>query len=108
MENINEQICEIVKRGRGRPKKIVDPNDADDLQPKKLGRPIAPWRHGEDGKYNSHAIDPEYAIKFWRANYRKPHTCTICGRTLQCSGAIPKHERTMYCQLAKFLKEKQN
>ena len=39
MERTNEQIHGIVKRGRGRPKKIVDPNDADELQPQKLGRP---------------------------------------------------------------------
>ena len=51
------------------------------------------------------ASDPEYANKFWYSRYRKPYTCGICNATLHCCGAIPRHERSVHCQLAKMKKE---
>ena len=80
----------------------------ENIPPKKVGRPIAEWRHGPDGKYNSHPKDPEYAMKYWRENLRKPWTCPVCDRTLQtCGPAIHKHKNTLRCQLARLKKQQQ-
>jgi hypothetical protein len=109
-QNIIEDIVITEVKKRGRPKKGMEkPKVIDeDPKPKKLGRPLTAWRHREDGTYNSHAIDPEYAIKYWRTHYRKPYTCGICGATLNCCGAIPRHEQSLHCQLAKLKKEETN
>jgi len=105
-KNTNEQEPEQKKRGR--PRKTDDPKPQEEPKgPKKSGRPLALWRHREDGTYNDKSIDPEYANKYWRTHYRKPYTCGICGGTINCIGAIKRHERTMHCQLAKLKKEKE-
>ena len=73
---------------------------------KKRGRPIAPWRHKEDGSCNKLPLDPKYQLKYWYEKYRTPYTCDICGNTLQsCSSAVHKHKRGIHCQLAKLKKE---
>ena len=105
-QNIVQDITEPKKRGRplkGTEKpKIAEEN----VKPKKLGRPLtAQWRYKENGVYNNNAVDPEYAIKYWRTHYRKPYTCNICGATLNCCGAIPRHEKSLHCQLAKMKKD---
>ena len=104
--NIIEEQPEPKKRGR--PKKSEQkPKVEEEPKPKKLGRPLTAWRHLEDGSYNSQAIDPEYSTKYWRTHYRKPYTCGICGGTINCCGAIARHEKSMHCQLAKLKKEKE-
>ena len=100
----------ITKRRRNA--KTKEPNDKiESVEPSevKKGRPIvAAWRHREDGTYNKQAIDTEYAIKYWRDNFRKPFFCSICERTLQTGGSnVMKHQRTLHCQLAKFKKEQE-
>ena len=95
---------EVLTKKRGRPKKLVE--IALEKEPKKKGRPIAEWRHGEDGKYNNQAVDPKCSLKYWYEHYRKPFECNICGRTLQCCGSgVHKHQRGMHCQLAKLKKQ---
>jgi hypothetical protein len=95
----------ITKRRRNNKSKET----IDNSEVKKRGRPIAAWRHGEDGKYDSHAIDPEYSTLYWREKYRKPYTCPICDTLLKTAGSnILKHQRTLHCQLAKFRNEPQN
>ena len=75
-------------------------------EPKKKGRPIVAWRHGEDGKYHSSSADPTYSTRYWQEHYRKPFECTICGKILQCCGSgVHKHQRGMHCQLAKLKKQ---
>ena len=112
IENINEYLLTFVKdkaepekKKRGRPRKQTD-NTSSEEGPKeknKVGRPIAEWRHNEDGTIDNRARDPKYMIKYWRDHYRKPFTCEICGTTLQsCSSAVHKHQRGMRCQLAKL------
>ena len=111
MENITENVVITeVKKKRGRPLKGMEKPKIpeEEKKPKKLGRPLTAWRHREDGSYNSHAIDPEYAMKYWRTHYRQPYTCGICGATLNCCGAIPRHEKSLHCQLAKLKKEEAN
>ena len=105
IENI--VITEIKKRGR--PKKGMEKTKVIDLCPKplKLGRPLTAWRHREDGTYNSAPIDPEYARRYWRTHYRQPYTCGICGATLNCCGAIKRHEESFHCQLAKIKKQQE-
>jgi hypothetical protein len=100
--NITNTVTEAKKRGRPRLTNEITTSE----EPKKVGRPItAMWRYGEDGKYNTQVIDPEYTKKYWREHYRKPFTCDICGTTLQCCGSgVHKHHRSMKCQLAKFKK----
>ena len=111
METETQTIIEVVqpeKKKRGRPMKGSEkPKLTDDQIPtKKLGRPLtALWRYQENGVYNNMASDPEYAKKFWYSHYRKPYTCGICNATLHCCGAIPRHERSLHCQLAKMKKE---
>ena len=64
------------------------------------------WRYGEDGKYDSHAIDPEYSKKYWQEKFRKPFTCPICGTTLKtCGSNILKHQKSLHCQVAKMKNE---
>ena len=76
------------------------------LEVKRRGRPIAEWRHGEDGKYNKQAIDPEYSTQYWRENFRKPFICPICETSLKTVGSnVLKHQRTLHCQLTKYKKE---
>ena len=81
---------------------------AENTGPKKLGRPLTAWRHSPDGSYNSSAIDPEYAKTYWRTHYQKPYICVHCGATLNCCGAIPRHEKSLHCQLARLKKEETN
>ena len=67
--NINNSIeTQTEPKKRGRPRKTIDTTTTKEESntPKKLGRPLALWRHREDGSYDSHAIDPEYAKKYWR------------------------------------------
>ena len=111
-ETIQEQIIVIEpdpeKRKRRRPKKPVDNASSEEqpTQPKKLGRPIVPWRHKEDGTVDNRALDPQYYMKYWREHFRNPYTCDICGKTLQCCGSgVHKHQRTMHCQIAKLKKQ---
>ena len=96
--------CEVLIKKRGRPKKTVEVTS--EKEPKKKGRPIVPWRHGEDGKYHSHSADPTYSTRYWQEHYRKPFECKICGKVLQCCGSgVHKHQRGMHCQLAKLKKQ---
>ena len=108
IENIaiteNAVIAEIKKK-RGRPFKGMQKPKVENTGPKKLGRPLTAWRRKKDGSYNSSAIDPEYAMKYWRTHYKKPYTCGICGATLNCCGAIPRHDQSLHCQLARPRKE---
>ena len=104
IENI-ENVVITVKKKRGRPFKGMEKPKVVNPEPKKHGRPTTAWRHRADGSYNSSAIDPEYAKKYWRTRYKKPYTCGICGTTLSCCGAILRHERSLYCQKEKLKKE---
>ena len=94
---------------RRRNTKTKEPFDkTEDSEVKKRGRPITGWRHGENGKYDSHAIDPEYNKKYWQEHYRKPFTCPICDTILKTAGSnVLKHQRTLHCQLAKYKKEQE-
>ena len=106
--NINNSIeTQTEPKKRKRPRKTIDTTTTKEESntPKKLGRPLALWRHREDGTYNDRSLDPEYANKYWRTHYRKPYTCGICGGTINCLGAIKRHEQSMHCQLAKLMKE---
>ena len=105
IENIENVVIVEIKKKRGRPLKGMEKPKVENPGPKKLGRPLTAWRHKEDGSYNSSSIDPEYAMKYWRTHYKKPYTCGICGATLNCCGAIPRHEQSLHCQLAKLKKE---
>ena len=109
-QNITENIVITEAKKRGRPKKGMEkPNvSEEDQKPKKLGSALTAWRYREDGTYNNGPIDPDYAKKYWRTHYRKPYTCGICGATLNCCGAIPRHEQSLHCQLAKLIKEGTN
>jgi len=98
----------IITKRRRTPKQIENEENSENSEPKKVGRPKANWRHGENGKYDSHAIDPEYSKKYWQENYRKPFTCPICDTTLKTAGSnVLKHQRTLHCQLAKYKKEQE-
>ena len=106
-----KRLSAIITKRRRTPK-TKEPNDKTDIdensEAKKRGRPIAAWRHGEDGKYNKQAIDPEYSTQYWRENYRKPFTCPICETILKTVGSnVLKHQRTLHCQLAKYKKEQE-
>ena len=98
---------------RGRPKKTDEPKQVEPMPteqllepPPKAERPRTDWRHKENGKYDNHAVDPEYYKNYWREHYRKPYTCDICNTNLLSSGSgILKHKRTMRCQLAKLKQE---
>jgi len=110
--NINEpeKEQEPEQTKRGRPKKAAETTSSEEeAKPaKKVGRPIAEWRHGPDGKYNSCAIDPEYAKKYFNEHLRKPWTCPVCEKTLKtCGPAIHKHKNSLHCQLAKLKKQQQ-
>ena len=88
--------------------KTENAENSEHSEPKKRGRPITGWRHGENGKYDSHAIDPEYNKKYWQEHYRKPFTCPICDTILKTAGSnVLKHQRTLHCQLAKYKKEQE-
>ena len=116
---VKEQIEASEPNKRGRPKKVLEQNEqreqdehtdesqqSDQTKPKKHFERRAGWRYGEDGKYFTKAIDPQYDAKYWREHYRKPYNCDICGTTINCCGtAVQKHKLTMRCQLAKFQKE---
>ena len=107
-QTIVEEVVKPPKNKGGRPRKGSEKPKPDVEKPKRLGRPLtAPWRHQDNGVYNHAPIDPEYSIKYWRAHYKKPYTCGICNATLHCCGAIPRHERTLHCQLAKLRKEQE-
>ena len=104
IENI-ENVVITVKKKLGRPFKGMEKPKVVNLEPKKHGRPTTAWRHRPDGTYNSSAIDPEYAKKYWRSHYREHFTCEICGTELNCCGAIHRHQRALYCQKEKLKKE---
>ena len=72
-ENIITSLTEAKKRGR--PKKPIEIKPEE--TPKKLGRPIVPWRHGENGKYHSHSADPTYSTRYWQEHYRKPYAIFV-------------------------------
>ena len=106
INNVTDAIlqCEVLTNKRGRPKKPIEIKP--EKEPKKKGRPIVAWRHGEDGKYHSHSADPKYSTRYWQEHYRKPFECNICGTILQCCGSgVHKHQRGMHCQLAKLKKQ---
>ena len=109
-QNIIEDIVITEIKKRGRPKKGMEKPKVIDTETKpklKLGRPLTSWRHREDGTYNSAPIDPEYARQYWRTHYRQPYTCLICDAKLNCCGAIPRHEQSLHCQLAKLKKQQE-
>ena len=105
IENIENVVIVEIKKKRGRPLNGMEKPKVENPGPKKLGRPLTAWRHKEDGSYNSSSIDPEYAMKYWRTHYRNPYTCGHCGATLNCCGAILRHEKSLHCQLARLKKE---
>jgi hypothetical protein len=76
-QNITENIVITELKKRGRPKKGMEKPKVieENPKPKKLGRPLTAWRHNSDGSYDSGAIDPEYAKKYWRTHYQKPYIC---------------------------------
>ena len=107
-EIINEEIVQPPKNQGGRPRKGSEKPKPETDAPKRLGRPLtALSRYQDNGVYHNGAIGPEYSIKYWRAHYKKPYICGICNATLHCCGAIPRHERTLHCQLAKLRKEQE-
>ena len=89
-ETIIEEVVKPPKNKGGRPRKGSEKPKPED-----------------NGVYNHAPIDPEYSIKYWRAHSKKPYTCGICNATLHCCGAVPRHERTLHCQLAKLRKEQE-
>jgi hypothetical protein len=102
------RLSAIITKRRRTPKQIENVENSEQSEPKKVGRPKARWRHGENGKYDSHAIDPEYSKKYWQENHRKPFTCSICDTTLKTAGSnVQKHQRSLHCQLAKYKKEQE-
>ena len=111
IENDNS-TNEPKQKRRGRPRKKAahttssEEETKETTPPKKVGRPIAEWRHGPDGKYHSHSADPKYNLRYWHEHYRKPYECNICGKILQsCGSVVHKHQRGMHCQLAKLKKQ---
>ena len=107
-DNVNKP--EQKKRGRPRKGAVATTTSEEENKeatpPKKVGRPIAEWRHGPDGKYHSHSADPKYNLRYWHEHYRKPYECNICGKILQsCGSVVHKHQRGMHCQLAKLKKQ---
>jgi hypothetical protein len=107
-QTVIEEVVQPPKNKGGRPRKGSEKPKPETDAPKRLGRPLtALWRYQDNGVYNSMACDPEYAKKFWHSHYKKPFTCGICNATLHCCGAIPRHERTLHCQLAKLRKEQE-
>jgi hypothetical protein len=118
-ENQNQTDAEILaelkrlnaimtkRRRTPKPKEPIDKTENNEnSEVKRRGRPIAEWRHGEDGKYNKQAIDPEYSTQYWRENFRKPFICPICETSLKTVGSnVLKHQRTLHCQLTKYKKE---
>ena len=100
------------KRGRPKktdlPKEVVPLEQLEEAPINTGGRPRTEWRHLENGKYNSQAVDPEYYKNYWREHFRKPYTCDICDTVISCCGsAVHKHKRSMRCQLAKLKQEKE-
>ena len=86
-ENQNQTDAEIlaelkrlnaIMTKRRRTPKTKEPIDKtennENYEVKKKGRPIAEWRHSEDGKYNKQAIDPEYSTQYWRENFLESHS----------------------------------
>ena len=108
MKANDANINESEQKKRGRPRKVVETTSSEEEQPKKTGRPIAEWRHGPDGKYNSHPSDPDYYKKFFKLHHQKPWTCDVCGKTLTtCGPATYKHKKSLHCQLVKLQKQQQ-
>ena len=109
LSNLKRLNAEIIRRRRSQntfKEPSVESSNSEEAPIKTRGRPKVGWRHKEDGKYDSHAVDPEYNKKYWQENYRKPFTCPICDTTLKTSGSnIQKHQRTLHCIVAGMKKE---
>ena len=65
------------------------------------GRPINPDRH-IDGKYNNKPFDPEYFKKYYYKTFRKEYCCSICGKILETTQRIKRHEQSAFCLKAKY------
>ena len=119
--NINEE--EVIKRGRGRPKKIItiDEENLDNTikrprgrpkkiieeEPPKIGRKkriiTAPWRYKDDGKYITGGFkDKDYHMKYhreyWREHVRVGWTCPYCNSTHVSSEHKKKHWASERCR----------
>ena len=65
------------------------------------GRPINPARH-IDGKHYNGPLDPEHYKNYYHKNFRKEYCCGICGKTLQTSQLIKRHENSAFCLKARY------
>ena len=83
---IEENLDNTIKRGRGRPKKIkpIEEEEEEEPRPKirKKRTITAPWRY-KDGKYITGGFkDKEYHMKYhrdyWREHVRIGWTCPYC------------------------------
>ena len=118
----NIEIVEVVKKGRGRPKKLIstpeeeeEPKrtrkqrrtkeqiEEDKAKPKKPrgSKRTALWRYKENGKYYSSFKSQErrleYNREYWRTKICIGWTCPYCNRTLKASDHKTRHWATDYC-----------
>jgi hypothetical protein len=93
------EINEIIKRGRGRPKKEKVPTE-----PKKIGRPrkeiiITEIREKiKPGPKTSKTTDPEYYNNYYREHYKGVYTtCPSCKNPHVSIDKVHRHMRSMKC-----------
>ena len=65
------------------------------------GRPKNPDRH-IDGKYISKPLDPGYYRDYYSKTFKKEYCCSICGKCLENTSQIKRHEKSAYCLKAKY------
>ena len=65
------------------------------------GRPKNPDRH-RDGKCNNKPLDPGYYRDYYSKTFKKEYRCSICGKCLENTSQIKRHEKSAYCLRAKY------